>query len=81
MAETYEWIPLTEAEIDEMTGVAMVKAMVAAGDPIAALLLRRIEAAQQAMEPEVARLKEQWEREIMQGSGTGGGLSLLVGEG
>jgi hypothetical protein len=77
----YEWVPLSEAEIDEMTGVSQIRAKAAEGDPIAALLLKRLAAAQEAMAPEIEKLRVQIEREWYQrGTGAGSGLSLLLGD-
>jgi hypothetical protein len=79
MSESYEWTPLTEAEIDEMTGLAPVRARAAAGDPIAALLLKRILAAQEAMAPEIERLRAEWESVLFSDGTVSVGLASLLG--
>jgi hypothetical protein len=81
MAEHFEYTPLTEAEIDEMTGMAPLKAQAAAGDLRAALAIKRIDDAFAAMRPEIDRFKAEMEREWMEGpSGPPSGLALLIGD-
>jgi hypothetical protein len=47
----YEWVPLTEAQRDEMSGLTEIRAKANAGDPVAQLFFRRLEAAQAALQP------------------------------
>lgn len=78
MSERYEYVPLTEAEVDEMTGLAPIKAAAANGDKVAALLLERIAQAEEAMRPTIEALREEWVRDVFEHGTSAGGLSLLV---
>ena len=76
---TYKWIPLTEEELWRNAGLGDLLDKAAAGDRMAQLLLDRMRAAAKAMEPEIQRMKAEFETEIFT-HGNATGLKGLIGD-
>lgn len=77
---TYEWTPLTEEERWRNAGLGGLLDAAVAGDKLAQLLVKRLRAADDAMRPEVERVKAEIAKEWLEHGTSMGGLSLLVGE-
>lgn len=77
----FAYIPLTEEEVWRNAGLGGVLDAAALGDPMAALLFRRLQSAATAMQPEIDRMKAEIEREWFEGSpGHADGLALLLSD-
>lgn len=77
MSTRFEWTSLTPEEVDEMTGMANLRRR-AKTDPVAALAVKRIDAAFSALQPDIDRFKAEWERQWMEGPSDTDGLALLI---